>query len=204
MCRVDLDNFEAEARSRAVDDIREDADENVVHIGADDMTVTSGRVMGATLVPKPAFQECAIQLEEGQEEETMVADGTYIGTPETESETQEMVRSALTAAGIPINPPRDWFDDPKLTTETPLTITDDGRVFGHIATWNTDHIGLPFSTRPPHSQVELRLLPHRPAAHRRGQGRAGRADHPRRWARLAGGRRRRCGQALRRHRQRHV
>ena len=35
----------------------------------------------------------------------MVADGTYIGTPGTEAETQEMIRSALTAAGIPIHPP---------------------------------------------------------------------------------------------------
>ena len=80
---VDLDNFEAEARSRDMNEEREDIDENVVRIGADDMTVTSGRVMGATLVPKPAFQECAIELEEGQEEEPMVADGTYIGTPIT-------------------------------------------------------------------------------------------------------------------------
>ena len=82
----------------------------------------------------------------------MVADGTYIGTPETESETEEMIRSALTAAGIPVHPPREWFDDPQLKTETPLTISDDGRIYGHIATWDSDHIGLPFSTRPPKSR----------------------------------------------------
>ena len=35
---------------------------------------------------------------------------------------------------------------------TPLTVDDDGRVFGHIAAWHVDHIGLPFGTRPPRSR----------------------------------------------------
>jgi len=152
---VDLDNFEAEARSAEpiLDDEKSaKTGEDVIRIRADDMTVTSGRVMGATLVAKPAFQEVRIQLEEPQEEETMVADGTYIGTPESEAETEEMIRSALTAAGIPVHPPAEWFEDPQLNTETPLTVLDDGRVYGHIATWNTEHVGLPFSTRPPRSR----------------------------------------------------
>jgi hypothetical protein len=153
---VDLDNFEAEARNADTLVEREKNAKNeteVVRIMADDMTVTNGRVMGATLVAKPAFQEVTIELAEDQmEEEAMVADGTYIGTPESETETQEMIRSALTAAGIPISPPKEWFTDPGLTTETPLTVDDDGRVYGHIATWDTDHVGLPFSTRPPRSR----------------------------------------------------
>ena len=37
--------------------------------------------------------------------------------------------------------PAAHFADPKLTKPTPLTFTDDGRVFGHIATWGTCHIG---------------------------------------------------------------
>jgi len=152
---VDLDNFEAEARSpqKVEREHGEGEEPDVVRIAADDMVVTNGRVMGATLVAKPAFQEVRIELEEGQEEEEpMVADGTYIGTPVTEAETEEMVRSALTAAGIPIHPPQEWFEDPELKEETPLTVLDDGRVFGHIATWDTEHIGLPFSTRPPRSR----------------------------------------------------
>jgi hypothetical protein len=152
---VDLDNFEAEARSpESVErEPGEGESPDIVRIVADDMTVTNGRVMGATLVAKPAFQEVRIELEEGQEEEEpMVADGTYIGTPVTEAETEEMVRSALTAAGIPIHPPQEWFEDPGLKQETPLTVLDDGRVYGHVATWDTEHIGLPFSTRPPRSR----------------------------------------------------
>ena len=34
-----------------------------------------------------------------------------------------------------------WFTDPGLEGPTPLTITDDGRVFGHLATWGTCHLG---------------------------------------------------------------
>jgi hypothetical protein len=37
--------------------------------------------------------------------------------------------------------PAAHFANPKLTKPTPLTFTDDGRVFGHIATWGTCHIG---------------------------------------------------------------
>lgn len=48
---------------------------------------------------------------------------------------------SLTAAGR-LYPPRGWFDDPKLTRPTPLQITDDGRVYGHLATWRTCHLGV--------------------------------------------------------------
>jgi len=39
--------------------------------------------------------------------------------------------------------PSEWYEDPKLEGPTALTITDDGRVFGHLATWGTCHIGIP-------------------------------------------------------------
>ena len=41
--------------------------------------------------------------------------------------------------GIPINPPKSWFEDPKLTRKTKLTVTDDGHVYGHLAAWNECH-----------------------------------------------------------------
>jgi hypothetical protein len=40
-----------------------------------------------------------------------------------------------------VRPPREWFNDPALGAVTPLTITDDGRVFGHGAVWGTCHTG---------------------------------------------------------------
>jgi hypothetical protein len=38
-------------------------------------------------------------------------------------------------------PPAAWFADPKLKQPTPLTITDDGRIYGHLALWGTCHTG---------------------------------------------------------------
>jgi hypothetical protein len=40
-----------------------------------------------------------------------------------------------------IAPPVEWFADPKLNRPTGLTIDEDGRVFGHIAAWGTEHLG---------------------------------------------------------------
>lgn len=48
------------------------------------------------------------------------------------------------AAGIaPLHPPAAWFDNPDLAGPSPLTVTDEGRVFGHAWTWNTCHTGFP-------------------------------------------------------------
>lgn len=52
----------------------------------------------------------------------------------------------LVAAGAPLItaedcPPSEWFTDPKLEAETPITITADGRLFGHGALWRSCHTG---------------------------------------------------------------
>lgn len=62
------------------------------------------------------------------------------------------IERAVTAAGYPVKPPGAWFDDPHLDGPTPLTITKDGRVFGHIAPWNARHVGLPGNVKPPKSR----------------------------------------------------
>lgn len=52
--------------------------------------------------------------------------------------------SAMTASAIgaaPEQPPSSWFRQPLLEGPTPLTVTDEGQVFGHIATWGTCHTG---------------------------------------------------------------
>lgn len=38
-------------------------------------------------------------------------------------------------------PPAAWFADPKLSVPTGITITDDGRLYGHAAQWGSCHIG---------------------------------------------------------------
>lgn len=45
---------------------------------------------------------------------------------------------SLVAAAMD-RPPRAWFADPKLAGPTMLEVTEDGRVFGHLALWQSCH-----------------------------------------------------------------
>lgn len=38
-------------------------------------------------------------------------------------------------------PQRDWFSDPQFSVHTGITVTDEGRVYGHAAPWNECHVG---------------------------------------------------------------
>jgi hypothetical protein len=149
---VDLDKFRAVSKM----DPSESAIDGETRISNDRTEIEEGRVMGITIVPKPAFQECHIQIDTttaiDDGEVPLVADGTYAGLPDSKDEAEALVAAALIAAGIPVNPPSSWFTNPQLRKPTPLTVSDDGRVFGHVATWRTDHIGLPFATKPPRSR----------------------------------------------------
>lgn len=60
------------------------------------------------------------------------------------------IDASLTAAAIPVLPSTDAFVDPVFDGPTPLTVTPDGRVFGHLALFNTCHIGFPGTcVKPP-------------------------------------------------------
>lgn len=50
---------------------------------------------------------------------------------------------ALTAAIVldDWRPSRDWFDDPRFSVPTGITVTDEGRVYGHAAQWGECHVG---------------------------------------------------------------
>lgn len=91
-----------------------------------------GRLRGATLVSIPAFAEAGIQL-------------GWTRTPTTDRlEGNPMADvAALAACACETGaPPREWFDDPGFTGPAPLTVTDDGRVYGHAALWGTCHVGI--------------------------------------------------------------
>lgn len=71
-------------------------------------------------------------------------------------------KSSLLAAGdrqswyeqvatvVPQEPPATWFTNPQLTGPTKIRVTEEGRVYGHIAAWNTKHAALPGDIVPPH------------------------------------------------------
>src|SRR3546814_3580177 len=51
-------------------------------------------------------------------------------------------------------PPVAWFADPHLSLPTPITITDDGRIYGHAAQWGSCHIGQEgVCVQPPHEEI---------------------------------------------------
>ena len=116
-----------------------DANENIV--------ITQGRVAGATLVAIPAFADVGITL-----------DPLPVEPVATEPEwTYSLSQFGLTASAAltaqETLPPLDWFKQPLLNELTPLTVTEDGRVFGHIAGWSTCHVGLPGCVTPPMSST---------------------------------------------------
>ena len=145
---ADLDQFEA---SQHTAELSEDKDDG--KIGTDKLMITHARVMAVTLVPKPAFQECQIYLvnKDKKQEDIVIPDGVYVDEMDS-AEASALVACGLVAGSIPVVPPRSWFDNPQLRQATPLTVDDDGRVFGHIAAWHVDHIGMSFGTRPPRSK----------------------------------------------------
>lgn len=67
---------------------------------------------------------------------------------------REMLDPALTASLSDKRPPREWFRDPGLTGPSGITVTDEGRVYGHLATWDTCHLSHTGKcVQPPHSST---------------------------------------------------
>lgn len=150
---ADLDRFEA-----SEEEADEAAGKSDKKIGGDKINIDKARVMAVTIVPKPAFQECRIYLEdntdagESQEEDMKkMPDGVYVEDMEG-TDAQAIVACGMIASSIPTVPPATWFTNPQLSGPTPLTVDDHGRVFGHIAAWNVNHIGMSYGTRPPRSK----------------------------------------------------
>lgn len=103
----------------------------------------SGEIMGATLVPFPAFGDA--HMEVIYEDAPLVASAPRMW--DVEGQQLKLVKpQALTAAAAgfaPMAPPREWFEQPEADVPTPLTVTEDGRVFGHLALWGQCHSGFP-------------------------------------------------------------
>lgn len=118
-----------------------------------------GRLRGATLVQFPAFVEASIALEgqvidagdvaveEALETELAIVERGVVAELAAKTGEEGEVshldeRAELTACGCTDEaPPREWFEDPQLSGPTPLTITEDGRIYGHAAVWGTCHTG---------------------------------------------------------------
>lgn len=94
-----------------------------------------GRIRAATLVDIPAFAEAYVALlgEDG----AIVAGGEPIGALRQ----THLIRTHTTGVEAPARPPSGWFANPDLSVPTGITVTPEGRVYGHAALWGTCHIG---------------------------------------------------------------
>lgn len=102
---------------------------------------TSARIRAATIVDIPAFAEAKIAITDelpSPLEDTVEEPGDDLPQVDRTEGLDD-----LTASAAPVTPPAAWFADPQLTEPTPLTITEDGRIFGHLATWNVCHTANP-------------------------------------------------------------
>lgn len=130
------------------------------------LRVTEGRIMGATVVPFPAFQEAFIEPE--------TPDAEPAADPAAEPALSDVAASVMAAAFVtggvlpvslvagaatgrsalaareaypdrftfPDLPPAAWYEVPETPGPMPLTILDSGQVFGHLAVWGECHVGI--------------------------------------------------------------
>lgn len=114
------------------------------------LVITKWRIAGATLVAIPAFADVSLTLEPMPSTEIVnYTDDVAVAAYASETEAWA---DAVTASAAPVLPPSMWFRQPDLDRLTPLTVSDTGRVFGHIAGWETCHVGLPGCVTAPASQ----------------------------------------------------
>lgn len=116
-------------------------------IAGERMHVRAASIIAATLVAKPAFAEAKI---------TIGDDTPAPAEDDAEAEEAALVASATALTEVPAFP-ADAFADPRLDGPTALTVTDDGRVYGHLATWSTEHLSRP-GTTPPRSATSYALF----------------------------------------------
>ena len=94
--------------------------------GAQKQRISKGTVMGATVLPLQAFSEARVVV-------------TADGEP---APAEDPTPGAIVAAA-PVHPSKAYFENPKLTRPTAITVADDGvHIFGHLATWDTCHVGI--------------------------------------------------------------
>ncbi|QDP45511.1 capsid maturation protease [Microbacterium phage FuzzBuster] len=110
------------------------------------MVMIDAEIRTATGVSVPAFSEALISIVEAGDqidpEEQEDAEREEAAPTEDAAATDDD-EEALVAAAAPVAPPAAWFANPQLDGPTPLTITEDGRVFGHAATFDQCHVASP-------------------------------------------------------------
>jgi len=93
-----------------------------------------GDIMGATLTSFSAFADAQLRIANS-------ADAVVVASATGSFRIIPRVITASAAGIAPIAPPMDWFFTPEPPGKFPLTVMDDGRIMGHLATWDQCHHG---------------------------------------------------------------
>lgn len=97
----------------------------------------NGRIRAATLVDIPAFVEAYIELldENGEVLSRSEPEESLVSSAKTRTRSHPAMSRLWT-------PPAAWFRNPELSFYSGIVVTDQGRVYGHAAPWNSCHIGI--------------------------------------------------------------
>ncbi len=104
------------------------------------------RVRGAALLSMPAFVEAQMVTVGNKPPPLPDLEQIEVAARAEQAATEEKEREAVTAAAIvtrldEFRPPTEWFENPQLGQRTPITVTDEGRVYGHAWRSGECHIG---------------------------------------------------------------
>jgi hypothetical protein len=114
--------------------------------------IISGRIMGATICPFPAFEDAYVVIGETAMAASAGYDGERWPSMHVMQKSPRVFSGLTAAAAAPITPPSKWFEDPMFDEINPITVTEDGQIYGHLAAWTDCHIGyLDSCMRAPHS-----------------------------------------------------
>jgi hypothetical protein len=118
----------------------------------DKMIYHGGRIRAATLCDIPAFVEAYVALidEEGAitaggapslEEAVQVQSSIAASRAKGKADRRSAARALVAHGGPDWKPPAEWFENPQLSVQTTIHVTDEGRIYGHAAQWDVCHIG---------------------------------------------------------------
>lgn len=106
-------------------------------------TITSGKILGATLVSLPAFGSTSLTV------------GELVDKGSAEESIAASLVASVAAGFTPPSYPGEFFANPEFSGPTMPQLTADGRIMGHLATFNTCHVGIQDScVMAPRSQTD--------------------------------------------------
>lgn len=109
----------------------------------------AGRIASATLCAIPAFAEAFVGIGGWENfDELSAPTGAMNEIPDWPEAT------ALVASAAVKKISADYFRNPLLEEPTPLSLGEDGHVFGHLAAWDACHIGFEVCTTAPPSATD--------------------------------------------------